>query len=101
MKLPATWTDFGARFGRDGLLYLNEWRKGFDVHELRAMFFHCQRVRSLECDLRLARAELEQLTIENARLDRERAFYRRQCYAEARLGLALVGIVGREPPPPA
>lgn len=94
LNVPQEWADYGARFGDDGLLYLAEWRKGFDVHELRAMFFRVQQVRSLESDLRRARAQLADLEKENARIDRERAFYRRQCQLEAQLGLALLGIAG-------
>jgi len=26
-QVPPEWADFGARFGRDGLLYLAEWRR--------------------------------------------------------------------------
>lgn len=90
--LPQEWTDYGARFGRDGLLYLAEWRRGFTVHELRAMFFRCQQVRSLQIDLDRARDELERVTIENAVLEKRTAFYRRQCQLESRLGLALSRI---------
>ena len=40
-RLPPEWEAAGARVGRDGLLYLAEWRRGFTVHELRALFFDC------------------------------------------------------------
>ena len=51
--VPPDWSAHGACFGRDGLLYLPDWRRGFTVHELRALFFNCQQVRSLESELRL------------------------------------------------
>lgn len=90
--MPHEWATAGARFGRDGLLYLPDWRRGFTVHELRALFFHCQQVRSLEARLRLAARDLEALEAKNDKLEKDRAFYRRQCTLEARLGLALARI---------
>ena len=90
--MPDEWLEYGARWGRDGLLYLGEWKRGFTVHELRAMFFHCQQVRSLEVDLRQARAELARLVEENSALAQRAAFYRRQCTLEAGMGLALARI---------
>ena len=90
--MPPEWTEHGARFGQDGLLYLPDWRRGFTVHELRALFFNCQQVRSLESSLRLARRDLEALEGKFHDLEKRCAFYRRQCTLEARLGLALSRI---------
>lgn len=92
MPLPKEWTTAGAHFGRDGLLYLSEWRRGFTVHELRALFFDCQQVRALRLDLDRAHAELERVVLELEASQKKAAFYRRQCQLEARLGLALTRI---------
>src|SRR5688572_17243845 len=67
--MPAAWTAAGAAFGRDGLLYLPEWRRGFEVGELRALFWHCQQVAALERDLKRVAADLEALQRENDELE--------------------------------
>lgn len=90
--LPGEWMEFGARFGNDGRLYLAEWRQGFNVHQLRAMFFTCQEVGALRIELRQARADQARQLIEFERLARERAFYRHQLVLESRLGMCLARI---------
>ena len=87
--LPPEWADYGARFGRDGLLYLAEWRRGFTVHELRAMFFQCQQVRSLESEVKNLTSTVERLAGELDQSERRREFYRRQLVLESRLGAML------------
>lgn len=92
-RLPPEWEAFGARWGNDGLLYLAEWRRGFDVHELRTMFWRCQQIASLTADLKAAQAAADELRAQIANLERQKAFYRRECHRAAKLGLALL------PPP--
>lgn len=90
--LPGEWVEHGARFGRDGLLYLTPWRRGFTVHELQALFFESQRTRALERDnSRLAR-ELEAAKEAEARAGERAAWYRRQLVLESRLGAMLERI---------
>ncbi len=60
-SVPPDWEAYGARFGQDGLFYLAEWRRGFTVHERRALFFECQQVRSLQAENRQLRRDLEAL----------------------------------------
>lgn len=84
-RMPPDWVDYGARWGNDGLLYLAEWRRGFDVHELRALFFECQQVRSLTRERDTARSDLEAATARISQLEGRIAWYRRQITAEARL----------------
>ena len=91
-RVPAEWAAFGARFGTDGLLYLAEWRRGFTVHELRALFFECQQVRSLAAELRQLKADIA--AADRDHWQRRAEFYRRQCLLEARMGLALQRIAG-------
>jgi len=90
--LPAEWADYGASWGADGMLYLGEWRRGFTVHDLRAMFWDCQQVRGLRSDLARARRDLAaaQATIDE--LKGKAAWYRRQCVLQAQLGLSLSRI---------
>ena len=87
--LPPEWEQFGARFGRDGLLYLAEWRRGFTVHELRALFFDCQRVRTLEREHRQMVTDLERAHIEQSQAEERATWYRRQLVLESRYGAML------------
>jgi len=91
-RVPPDWEAAGARFGRDGLLYLAEWRRGFTVHELRALFFDCQQVRTLERELRQAAADLERATLELAQTEARAAWYRRQLVTESRFSAVLMSL---------
>ena len=91
-RLPPEWEAAGARVGRDGLLYLAEWRRGFTVHELRALFFDCQRARTLERELRQAVTDLELVTVELSQLEARALWYRRQLVLEARLGAMFMSL---------
>lgn len=91
-SVPAEWAAYGARFGSDGLLYLAEWRRGFTVHELRALFFECQQVRSLKARVRLAERDQARSDAEIDQLKRRCAFYRRNLVLESRLGLCLARL---------
>jgi len=92
-RLPPEWAAYGARFGRDGLLYLAEWRRGFTVHELRALFFDCQQVRTLKAELRQAVTDLERVSIERSQLEVRAAWYRRQLVLESRWAAMLARII--------
>jgi hypothetical protein len=98
-RMPPAWADAGARWGADGLLYLAEWRRGFTPHELRALFFDCQQVRTLRRERDDALARSEQALIEIERLERSVYWYRRQLVAEARLGV-LLATLGHDPGEP-
>jgi hypothetical protein len=91
-RLPPEWAAAGARFGRDGLLYLAEWRRGFTVHELRALFFECQRVRTLERERAQAVTDLGRVSLELSRLEARAAWYHRQLVLESRLGAMLARL---------
>ena len=91
-RLPPEWEAAGARVGRDGLLYLAEWRRGFTVHELRALFFDCQQVRTLRRELAQAATDLERVTLEASQLEARVTWYRRQLILEARLGAMLARL---------
>lgn len=69
-KLPKEWTDYGASFGRDGLLYFAEWRRGF-MRELRAMFWTCQQVTALKRDSKRIRRERDELANRVGRTQKE------------------------------
>lgn len=85
LTLPAEWEEFGARWGDDGLLYFSEWRKGFTVHELRALFWQCQEVAALRSDLKQARADLERLQGDLDRWRDRAAYYRALVRHEAHI----------------
>lgn len=91
-RLPAEWSAAGARLDRDGLLYLNEWRRGFTVHELRSLFFKCQEVRSLNARIRVLERDLAAAGAAADELQRRCAFYRKNLVIESQLGLALSRI---------
>ncbi|MCW5604004.1 MAG: hypothetical protein KIT18_05605 [Burkholderiales bacterium] len=84
-RIPPDWADYGARWGNDGLLYLAEWRRGFTVHEFRALFFESQQVRSLKTERDTAQRDLEAATAKIEALERRVYWYRRQLIREARL----------------
>lgn len=90
--LPGEWRDQGASFGDDGLLYLPEWRRGFSIYELRALFFESQRARALDAELRTAARDLARLAAQNEVLERQVYWYRRQLVLESRMGMALARI---------
>jgi len=92
-RVPPEWAAFGARFGRDGLLYLAEWRRGFTVHELRALFFDCQRARTLEREKNRLADELARAESEKEKAEALAAWYRRQLVLESRLGAMLARLV--------
>lgn len=98
-RMPPSWAEAGARWGTDGLLYLAEWRRGFTVHELRALFFECQQVRSLARERDAATARAEALAGQIERLERSIFWYRRQLIAEARL-YPLFAALGHDPGEP-
>lgn len=93
-QLPPEWADYGARWGNDGLLYLAEWRRGFTVHELRALFFESQAARSLDLEVKNLTSTVESLQAQLAEADRRAWWYRHQLVAESRLGLALARLHG-------
>jgi hypothetical protein len=68
------------------------WRRGFTPHELGAMFFTCQQVRSLEHEKRQLVTDLERADRERSHAERQAAFYRSQLSLESRLGLMLARI---------
>lgn len=90
--MPATWTEAGWAFGRDGLLYVAEWRRGLTPHELRATWYQVQRVAALEAQARQLRRDLEASEAARDRAEASAWWYRRQVVLEARLGLALARI---------
>lgn len=83
--MPPEWADYGARWGNDGLIYLAEWRRGFDIHELRALFFECQQVRSLTRERDAVRHDLDATTAQIEQLETRIDWYQRQVTVEARL----------------
>jgi len=74
----------GYRFV-DNLFYVPEWRNGFTPHEIRALFWKCQQIRSLQREIGLLKHELERRNDLEVKAD----FYRRQLVLESRFGLIL------------
>jgi hypothetical protein len=88
--LPESWPDW--RFGRDGLFYHPQWRRGFEPAELSAMWFTTQQVRALKARVRQLAADLERADAERDAAERRAYFYRRQLVLESQLGLCLARI---------
>lgn len=78
----------GYRFS-NSLIYVPEWRNGFTPHEIRAFFWKCQLVSSLQREIGLLKAELERRNEEIDALEIKANFYRRQVVLESRFGLIL------------
>ncbi|MDP3662055.1 MAG: hypothetical protein U1D41_10070 [Nitrosomonas sp.] len=78
----------GYRF-KGNLLYIPEWKNGFPPHEIRALFWKCQKVWSLEREIELLKRELEKRNKEFDNLEVKTAFYRRQLVLESKLGMIL------------
>lgn len=89
-EMPPEWRQFGAHWGNDGRLYFAEWQKGFHVHDLRALFFDCQQLRSLQYDLNAALRDLETAEGTIHRLEGRVRWYSRQVCAEARMAPLLL-----------
>lgn len=81
--------DWQGHYFKNNLLYVPEWRRGFTAHELRAMFYKCQLVASLESELRLLKKQLEESNAEIEALEITADFYRRQVILESRYGMML------------
>jgi hypothetical protein len=97
-RVPPEWEQYGARFERDGLLYLAEWRRGFTVHELRALFFECQQVRTLARENARLTRELDTASRQADTAEARAAWYRRQLILESRFGAMLRRLTDAEAP---
>ncbi|AEJ00848.1 hypothetical protein Nit79A3_0983 [Nitrosomonas sp. Is79A3] len=78
----------GYRF-KGNLFYVPEWKNGFPPHEIRALFWKCQKVWSLEHEIELLKRELKRLNEEFDSLEVKAAFYRRQLVLESRVSMIL------------
>ncbi len=78
----------GYRFSGN-LFYVPEWKNGFTPHEIRALFWKCQKVWSLEREIELLKRELERRNEEFDSLEVKAAFYRRQLVLESKFGMIL------------
>jgi hypothetical protein len=86
------WENFS--FGRDGLFYMDGWRRGFTPSEIRAQFFQVQQIGCLKAAVQQARKEME-IAIQDAQeADRRAGWYRSQLVLESRMGLSLARIAG-------
>lgn len=84
----------GFRLGRDGLLYIPLFHRGFDPLQIQAMFFTTQDAWADKRDVNALQRDLAALRADYDALARREAFYRRQCQIESRMGLMLARIVG-------
>ncbi|SFM30339.1 hypothetical protein [Nitrosomonas communis] len=73
----------------NNMLYVPEWRRGFTSGEIRAMFWKCQLVASLESEIRLLKQRLEESQSEIEALEIKADFYRQQVILESRFGMML------------
>ena len=74
------------------MFYVPEWKRGFPPHGIRALFYKCQLVWSLESEIELLKRELERRNEELDSLEVKAAFYRRQLVLERRFGMILEKI---------
>ena len=78
----------GYRF-KGNLFYVPEWKNGFPPHEIRALFWKCQQVWSLEREIELLKRELARRNEDIDNLEVKAAFYRRQLVLESKFGMIL------------
>jgi len=71
------------------LFYVPEWRNGFAPHEIRALFWKCQQIVSLQREIDLLKRELEKRDEDINKLEVKADFYRRQLILESRFGMIL------------
>jgi hypothetical protein len=81
--------DWEGFYFKDALFYVPEWRRGFTPHEIRALFWKCQQIISLESELRRLKQEIERRDDEINALEIKADFYRRQVVLESRFGMIL------------
>ena len=51
--------DWEGYYFKNAWFYVPEWRRGFTPHEIRALFWKCQQIISLESELRRLKQEIE------------------------------------------
>ena len=78
----------GYRFSGN-LFYVPEWKNGFPPHEIKALFWRCQQVWSLEREIELLKRELAKRNEDIDNLEFKADFYRRQLVLESRFGMIL------------
>ncbi|MBA3284181.1 MAG: hypothetical protein H0U27_03865 [Nitrosopumilus sp.] len=84
--LGREWEGF---YFQDALFHVPEWRRGFTPHEIRALFWKCQQIASLENENKLLKQEIERRNEEYNLLEIRADFYKRQVILESRFGLML------------
>ena len=84
--LGKNWEGF---YFKDEQFYVPEWRRGFTPHEIRALFWKCQQIRSLNNEINSLKQELERRNEEFNKLEVKADFYKRQVILESRFGLML------------
>ncbi|GJL75337.1 hypothetical protein [Nitrosomonas sp.] len=73
--LGEDWEDF---YFKDTLFYVPEWRRGFTSHEIRALFWKCQLVSSLDREIKSLKQEVDKQNNEIEKLEIRVNFYRQQ-----------------------
>lgn len=81
--------DWEGNYFRNNMLYIAEWKRGLTAHEIRALFWECQQVRSLKNEINLLRQEIERRNLEINTLEVKAEFYKKQLVLESRFGLIL------------
>jgi hypothetical protein len=81
--------DWEGYYFKNAWFYVAEWRRGFTPHEIRALFWKCQKIRNLNNEINLLKQELERRNEEINTLEIKADFYRRQVVLESRLRLIL------------
>lgn len=81
--------DWEGFYFKDALFYVPEWRRGFTPHEIRAFFWKCQLVSSLEREIKILKQEVEKQNNEIENLENKANFYRQQVILESRFGMML------------
>ncbi|MDZ4106718.1 MAG: hypothetical protein U1D41_11260 [Nitrosomonas sp.] len=78
----------GYRFSGN-LFYVPEWKNGFPPHEIRALFWRCQQIWSLEREIEILKQEIKRRNEEFDSLEVKASFYKRQLVLESKFGMIL------------
>ena len=71
------------------MFYVPEWRNGSKPHEIRALFWKCQQVWSLQREIELLKQELERRNEEFNKLEIKLIFIGTKLVLESQFGLIL------------
>lgn len=81
--------DWIGHYFKNNLLYIPEWRRGLNPHEIRALFWQVQQISSLKREIEVLKKDIDKHIEEINNFEVKADFYKRQLVLESRFGLIL------------